>query len=95
MEEREIDHFINKLAAEIVERHLAAPAVVFLESSKPLSFVGNQAMVFMNPIIHLFITVKDYDKYAKLLEDRGNIERLITAIEEREDEKIRRKKGEA
>ncbi len=49
-------------------------------------------MTFMNPIIHLFVTVKDYDKYTHILEDRNNIEKLITAIEEREDEKIRRKK---
>ncbi|MCE1245008.1 MAG: hypothetical protein LWY06_00020 [Firmicutes bacterium] len=95
MEPNEIEDFLNKLAREIVDRHLTAPAIVLLESSKPLSFIGNQTMVFFQPIINLFIMVKDYDKYSVLLEDRENVEKLICAIERYEEEKISAKKGKS
>lgn len=94
MDENEIDLFIDKLAKEIVARHLAAPAIVILESSKPMSFVGSQLLVFFNPIVHLFVSFKDYETFTKLLEDRNNIEKLIIAIEERENEQILKKKKE-
>jgi len=43
---------IRVLAKALVERKLTAPAIFFLESVKPLSFVGSQAMVFLQPIVH-------------------------------------------
>jgi hypothetical protein len=95
VEPKETEEFLNKLAKEIVDRHLTAPAIVLLESSKPLSFIGNQTMVFFQPIISMFMMVKDYDKYLILLEDRENVEKLICAIERYEEEKISAKKGKS
>jgi len=94
-DQKEADEIIQKLAVEIVDRHMAAPAVVLLESCKPLTFVGSQAMVFMNPIISIFATINNYNKYIELLEDRNNIEKLILEIENYEDEKIKNKKGKS
>lgn len=84
--------FINRLAGEVVDRHMAAPAVMLLESSKPFTFVGSQAIVFFDPILSMLGFIKDYDKYRSILEDREKVERLIRAIEEMEEEKINRKK---
>lgn len=89
---KEIDDFIENIAREIVDRHLAAPAIVTLESMKPLSFAGSQLMVFFDPIIQIFGGIRGYEKFQVVLEDRNKLERLIVAIEKYEDEKIRKKK---
>lgn len=70
---------------------MSVPAIVAIETAKPMSFVGNQLMVFLDPILALFVKIKDYDRMTALLEDRENLERLITAIERMEDEKTRKK----
>ena len=95
MEQKEIDDFIHKLAVEVVDRHMAAPAIVMLESSKPFTFIGSQALVFLNPIIGMVANFKSYDKYIEVLNDRQNIEKLILEIEEYEEQKIKSRKGKS
>jgi hypothetical protein len=34
---KEIEEFIEKLSSEIVKRHMAVPAIILLESMKPLA----------------------------------------------------------
>ena len=77
-EQREI---MDRLAGKIVERRLAAPAILFLESIKPLSFLGNQALIFFQPIVQSIFNFKSYDEIAGILEDRENLEYLLTKIE--------------
>jgi len=68
---------------------LAVPAVFFLESSKPLSFVGSQALVFFEPFVKAFLNLSSYDRFASLMEDRKNVERLICKLEELEHARTR------
>lgn len=72
---------MDRLAGKIVERRLAAPAILFLESIKPLSFLGNQALIFFQPIVQSIVNFKSYDEIAGILEDRQNLEYLLTKIE--------------
>lgn len=74
---------IGRVADQVVRRRLAPVALVVLETGRPLSFVGSQALVFLDPLVKLFLNVKDYDLFVKLLEDRDRVEQLIAAIEER------------
>ncbi|MFP4497312.1 MAG: hypothetical protein ACLFQV_03805, partial [Vulcanimicrobiota bacterium] len=60
---------------------------VTLESMKPLTFVGSQAMIFFDPIVRVFAGFNGYAKLQKILEDREKVEQLISAIEKFEDEK--------
>jgi|UniRef100_A0A7V3VU07 hypothetical protein len=85
-EERKI-FLINKIAQKIVDLRLAPIAIVFLESSKPLTFLGNQLMVFMQPFYRAFFSFQEYEEIATMLEDRNNIEQLICAIEKLEEER--------
>ncbi len=85
---------LDRLAEKIIERRLAAPAILFLESSKPLSFLGNQAMVFFQPIVQTIFNFKTYDDIMDLLEDRDNIEYLLKKIEELEAAEQRKAKEE-
>ena len=72
---------ISSLAKKIVRHGLAVPAIFFLEMVKYLAFFGSQLMIFFGPIITVFISSHFYYKYAELLEDRKNVELLLTEIE--------------
>lgn len=76
------DRLCRKIAKKIVERDLTVPAVMFLESIKPLSFLGSQMLVFANPVISLIVQTGDYYRFVRMIEDRENIEKLTVAIEE-------------
>jgi len=75
---------MEDLAVFIVERKLSTPAIFLLEAAKPLSLVGNQLLIFFQPLVGLFATLKDYPSWIKILEDRENLEKLIRLIEEKE-----------
>lgn len=76
---------IRKLADFVVRRDMSVPAVMFLESVRPLNFVGSQAMVFFKPILSRFFTRDEYDKMAIILEKREVIDLLINEIEKKAD----------
>ncbi|GEM_PF-205342 len=73
---------IDKLAKGIVQRQLTVPAIIFLESIKPLSFLGNQLLIFANPVVSLVVSSGEYYRFVRMIEDRENIEKLTLAIEE-------------
>jgi hypothetical protein len=83
-----------ELARKIVRRRLAVPAIFFLESAKPLNYVGAQAMVFFGPLVRILFESPNYYRYTELLEDRGTIELLLRMIEELESESARRERVE-
>ena len=74
---------ISKLADIVVRRNMSVPAIMFLESVRPLNFVGSQAMVFFKPVISRFFTSAEYDKLATILEKREVIDLLIIEIEQK------------
>ena len=88
------EELINKIAKRVVEMRLATVAIVMLESAKPVSFLGNQAMIFFQPFYRTFFTSPIYDDFARLIEDRENIELLIQAIEKHEEEYAQEERAE-
>lgn len=72
---------ISNLAKEIVDRGMSVPAIFFLESTKYISFIGSQFLVFLGPIATCFINNKKYYNFAEILEEKGNIEFLLNEIE--------------
>jgi hypothetical protein len=85
------EEILTKIAQKVVDLKLTPVAIVMLESSKPLSFVGSQLMVFMQPVVTSIFPFHQYDEVAALLEDRANVEALIQRIEQLEDGKRDRK----
>ena len=55
-----------KLAEWVVARRMEAPAVLFLETVRPLSFVGSQAMHFFQPFARAIFPEPDYERLARL-----------------------------
>ena len=72
---------ISKLAKEIVDRNMAVPAIFFLESTKYISFIGSQFLVFLGPIATCFINNKKYYNFTEILEEKSNINFLLNEIE--------------
>ena len=72
---------ISNLASEIVERGMAVPSIFFLESTKYISFIGSQFLVFLGPIATCFINNNKYYNFTEILEDRANIDYLLNEIE--------------
>ena len=75
------NEMISNLAKEIVNRGMSVPAIFFFESTKYISFIGSQFLVFLGPMATCFINNKKYYNLAEILEDRTNIEFLINEIE--------------
>ncbi|MBD3284926.1 hypothetical protein GF359_01025 [candidate division WOR-3 bacterium] len=76
-----------KIAERVIQFKVAPLAIVFLETIKPLSFLGNQLMVFFAPMVTAFTTGDWYDEATAFFEDRSNLEMLIRKIEELESER--------
>ncbi|MGR3173830.1 MAG: hypothetical protein ACUZ8N_04455 [Candidatus Scalindua sp.] len=76
---------IKKLADYVVKRGMSVPAVLFLESVRPLNFVGSQTMIFFKPMLSRFFSKYEYDKIADILEKREVVDLLIKEIEQKAD----------
>ena len=76
---------IERIAKKVVAWRLTVPAIVILESTKPLSFLGSQILVFFEPIVQSLFDFKDYRRFYEMIEDRQNIELLIQEIEKQEE----------
>ncbi|MEN8209901.1 MAG: hypothetical protein ABFR50_11695 [Candidatus Fermentibacteria bacterium] len=87
----DFSEFMDKIAKEIVQRQLTVPAIIFLETIKPLSFLGNQVLIFANPIVSLVVQSGNYYKFVRMLEDRENVEKLTIAIEEENALEVQRR----
>jgi hypothetical protein len=85
---------LEKIADRIVRYRMAMPAILFLESVRPLNYVGSQAMVFLAPFVHSLFSTKEYDEIQQALEHRETISYFVDMLEERENEVIKREKQE-
>lgn len=89
---------LDRLAARVVELHLEIPAILTLETGKPLSLIAGQTMVFFEPMVQALFSFPDYRRFAALVERREAIETLIQKIEGEADRvqaerRARRKPG--
>jgi hypothetical protein len=73
---------MTKIAAKVVHWQMTVPAILFLESVKPLNWIGSQAMVFFEPFVSAIFNVKEYNLFRGMMERRENVERMLQKIEE-------------
>ncbi len=74
---------IDKIATEIVKRGLETPAIMFLETIKPLAWVGAElSIVYVIPFVKAYIQHPVVDEIVALFHDRDAVEQLIRRIEE-------------
>lgn len=72
---------VDRLAGVIVRFGLTVPAILAIESVRPMSFVGSQLMTMLSPSIAALFTAAEWDALASLLEDRRGIDYLLDRIE--------------
>jgi len=77
--------FLERLARWIAVRGLSVPAILFLESSKPLNFVGSQFLFFFEPMVKIFVGGEGYTRFARLMERRESVEDFLQKIESAEE----------
>ena len=73
---------VRRICREIVRREMVVPAVMLLEMSRPLNFLGSQALHFFQPFGTVLIDPDAWDGFARFLEQRGSVEYLIQSLEE-------------
>ena len=91
----EDEALLDRLAARAVELHMEIPAILTLESGRPLGFLASQAMVFFEPIARALFRMPDYRRLAALVERRETVATLIAKIEARADEAQRARRAAA
>jgi hypothetical protein len=72
---------VDAICREIVRRHLSTPALLFLEMSRPLNYIGSQTLHFFQPMIGVLTDSKGPEHFALFLEKRGSIEYICRRIE--------------
>jgi len=76
------DLLIERLAQKVSSLGLTAPAILFLETHKPFSFIGSQALLFLQPLLGFLLGDEAISQYAQLFEDQANVERLLQLLEQ-------------
>jgi len=75
------NQLIETITRKIVEHGLIAPAIIFLESVKPLAKVGGYTLIlFSAPVLGLF-GINGYELVG-FFSDRQNLEQLMKRLEE-------------
>jgi hypothetical protein len=77
-EDREL---LERVARRLVELRLEVPAVLAIESGRPLSVLAGQAMLFLEPFVLAILRTRDYRRFAGLVERREALDHLLHAIE--------------
>ncbi len=88
------EEILDKIAKKVVHWKMSVPAILFLESVKPLNYIGSQMMAFFEPFVQTVFSWKDYEEFRKMMEERGTIELLLLRIEEFEAEAEKKEKEE-
>ena len=70
---------------------LTVPAMVFLETFRPLNYLGAQAMYFLQPIATVILDGDGYRCFTEFLEQRGSVDYMSERIQEMEASSTRDK----
>jgi hypothetical protein len=89
----EQEEVLDKVAKKVVQKRMTVPAIVFIESVKPLNFIGAQVMVFFEPIVQSLFEFKSYNIFREAIENRDNVELLMQKIEKYDAESVKIEKA--
>ena len=84
---------LERLADRVVELRLEVPALLTLESARPLSLLAGQSMIFFEPLVQALFRVADYRLFASLIERRESLDHLARMIETRADDAHARRRA--
>lgn len=73
---------MDRLARFVVRFGLTVPAVLAIESLRPLSYTGSQLMHLLTPSIAVFLSPADWEALSALLEHRQGPEVILRRVEQ-------------
>jgi hypothetical protein len=76
---------LERVATRVVELRLELPAILTLETGRPLSVIAGQTMHFFEPFVTAIFPLPEYRRFAGLIERRESVEALIRLIEDKAD----------
>jgi hypothetical protein len=71
-----------RVCREVVRRRMTTPALMLLEMSRPLNFLGAQALHFFRPFGSVFVEPGSWEAFAAFVERRGSVEFLCRTLED-------------
>lgn len=80
---------LERVAQRIAELRLEVPAILTIETARPMSLVASTAMVFFEPFVQALLRLRDYQRFAALIERRDALEALASRIEAAADARQR------
>ena len=80
---------VEKICREVVRRRMTLPASMLLEMSRPLNYLGAQALHFFTPFATTLVDAQAWNDFAAFVERRGSVEYLIRKIDDFEAEASR------
>ena len=83
------EQLLDELTRRIEKMGMTAPAILFLETYKPLAFLGAQFLWFAQPFLSLGFDQADLRDLTLLVEDRAGVEELIERLEVLQTDKSR------
>ena len=86
---------VDRICREVARRHLTVPALIFSEMSRPLNYVGAQALHMLSPAVWALAQQQGHERYKSFiafLEQRGSVDYIISRIEHFEEELDRRQR---
>lgn len=84
---------LERLARRVAELRLEVPALLTLETARPLSLLAGQAMLFFEPFVQALFHLDEYRRLAALVERRDALEELARRIERAADERERARRA--
>ena len=82
-EEREL---AERLARFLVRRRMASPALMALETARPVTFLGSQLLAFLSPFLSLVFLQEETTRFVRLLEKRKGVDLLVDELTRLENE---------
>jgi hypothetical protein len=76
---------LDRVATRVVELHMEVPAILALETAKPMTVIASQSLIFLEPMIQSLFRFSDYRRFTALIERREVMEALIRGIEARSE----------
>ena len=75
------EQLIEQLSQRLDRWQLTLPALLFLQVTRPLSFIASQGLLLCEPLLGAFYEQVPVGGYADLLADRDKLDRLMSHLE--------------
>jgi hypothetical protein len=80
------ERWLRELARRIRRARLTPAALLWLEASRPLAFLGGQFLHVLHPLVGALVPEVPLNRLARVLEERGSVDLLCDLLADGETE---------